>query len=74
MPHTEHCVEVPSMYEGHAVNNNSRWAFVAEPVGPAPTGGWPVMIQVLAPNTTLHVVHILEQPLVVCFKLPAHSY
>ena len=31
MPHKEYCIEVPSLYEGHVVNNNSRWAFVAEP-------------------------------------------
>ena len=31
MPHKEYCIEVPSQYEGYVVNNNSRWAFVAEP-------------------------------------------
>ena len=31
MPHKEYCIEVSDTFEGHVVNNNSRWAFVAEP-------------------------------------------
>ena len=46
MPHKEYCIEVPSQYEGYVVNNNSRWAFVAEPSArsePASKGWWMVV-------------------------------
>ena len=46
MPHTEFCIEVPDVTIGtESIANNSRWAFVAEPTGSVPAGGWPVMIQ-----------------------------
>ena len=45
MPHKEYCIDVPNLFNGSIVNNNSRWAFVAEPTGSVPGGGWPVLIQ-----------------------------
>jgi hypothetical protein len=44
MPHKEYCIDVPDVFNGTAVHNNSRWAFVAEPAGTVPAGGWPVLI------------------------------
>jgi hypothetical protein len=48
MPHKEYCIEVPSLYEGHVVNNNSRWAFVAEPSAPSSRASSPASCARLA--------------------------
>lgn len=39
---------MPSLYEGHVVNNNSRWAFVAEPSAPSSRASSPASCARLA--------------------------